>query len=302
MTQRNHVWIEAALSRPAQRITVRVGQGQVACSVWFQNTGLERPGVLLIHGNGASRDWWDAVAPGIREASRVVALDLSGHGDSRWLPEYEFDDWMDDVLAVMDEFFGSKPVILVGHSMGGLISLLTAWRHAERVSQIIALDTPLRKYTPEQLAKRRGISTRPMRRYQDRTEALKSFKTVPETLDAPALLWSHIAERSFFCDSEEYVRKLDPKIYARQTKREVFLRAWPEGTILIRAQYGLIDSPMADEIARCLGPTGVMRTMPEVGHNLLLEEPAALAMMIDSAIVRGSNCPLGNSAVDNYSN
>ncbi|WP_141578996.1 alpha/beta fold hydrolase [Actinomadura sp. WMMA1423] len=85
--------------------------------------------VLLLHGLGGTLLHWDAVAPLLTDAHRVVAMDLRGHGlsgDGPW-------DWeavLDDVQAVIGHFNLEAPV-LVGHSLGGMIAVRWALRHPD---------------------------------------------------------------------------------------------------------------------------------------------------------------------------
>ncbi|QFG20732.1 alpha/beta fold hydrolase [Actinomadura sp. WMMB 499] len=85
--------------------------------------------VLLLHGLGGTLLHWDAVAPLLTGAHRVVAMDLRGHGlsgDGPW-------DWeavLDDVQAVIDHFGLGAPLV-VGHSLGGMIAVRWALRHPD---------------------------------------------------------------------------------------------------------------------------------------------------------------------------
>ncbi|MGW2310726.1 alpha/beta fold hydrolase [Actinomadura luteofluorescens] len=85
--------------------------------------------VLLLHGLGGTLLHWDAVAPLLTGAHRVVAMDLRGHGlsgDGPW-------DWeavLDDVQAVSDRLNLDAPLV-VGHSLGGMVAVRWALRHPD---------------------------------------------------------------------------------------------------------------------------------------------------------------------------
>jgi pimeloyl-ACP methyl ester carboxylesterase len=71
----------------------------------------------------------------------VVAPDLRGHGDSGWATgsSYSLADHVYDLTnLVKSEGFG--PVAIVGHSMGGMVSLTYAGAFPERVSKLVVLD------------------------------------------------------------------------------------------------------------------------------------------------------------------
>src|SRR5688572_28070678 len=84
------------------------------------------PGVVLVHGGAAHARWWSFLAPLLSRRYYVVALDLSGHGESGRRPNYPRRIWADEVLGVIDATKFVGPPIVVGHSMGGLVSIITA--------------------------------------------------------------------------------------------------------------------------------------------------------------------------------
>ncbi|GGQ18102.1 pimeloyl-ACP methyl ester carboxylesterase [Actinomadura coerulea] len=85
--------------------------------------------VLLLHGLGGTLLHWDAVAPLLTGAHRVVAMDLRGHGLSGDGP-WEWEAVLDDVQAVVDHFGLTAPLV-VGHSLGGMVAVRWALRHPD---------------------------------------------------------------------------------------------------------------------------------------------------------------------------
>lgn len=98
------------------------------------------PTVVLVHGLGGSHLNWDLFAPLIRPHARVLALDLPGFGRSE--PGGRRTTVQDNV-EVLDRFLtevAGTPVILVGNSMGGMISILETDRAPQKVSGLVLLD------------------------------------------------------------------------------------------------------------------------------------------------------------------
>lgn len=94
--------------------------------------------VLFLHGGGQSRSAWRCAARALANKGYYgVTLDLRGHGDSDWAPDgnYAFDRYVGDLVAIIDRL--DQPAILVGASLGGHISLITA---AERPDLVRALS------------------------------------------------------------------------------------------------------------------------------------------------------------------
>lgn len=98
------------------------------------------PTIVLVHGLGGSHLNWDLFAPLIRDRARVLALDLPGFGRSE--PGGRRTTVQDNV-EVLDRFLtevAGTPVVLVGNSMGGMISILETGRSPEQVSGLVLLD------------------------------------------------------------------------------------------------------------------------------------------------------------------
>lgn len=93
--------------------------------------------MVLTHGFGDTSATWDALAPRLADRSRVVRWDLRGHGRSGRAERYHPDDGVDDLRRVVDE--AGPPVTLVGHSLGGFLSLRLALRHPELVAALVLI-------------------------------------------------------------------------------------------------------------------------------------------------------------------
>jgi pimeloyl-ACP methyl ester carboxylesterase len=86
----------------------------------------QRRTFVLVHGLGGSLLSWLAVAPGLARHGRVLALDLPGFGRSERVGRRSrVSDLRATVSRFVDEVAGA-PVVLVGNSMGGGISMLEA--------------------------------------------------------------------------------------------------------------------------------------------------------------------------------
>ncbi|HYD69100.1 acetoin dehydrogenase dihydrolipoyllysine-residue acetyltransferase subunit [Azospirillum sp.] len=89
--------------------------------------------VLLVHGFGGDLDNWLFTIDALAEGATVYALDLPGHGQStKALPDPSLPGLSGTVLAFMDAV-GIPAAHLVGHSMGGAVSMRTALDAPERV-------------------------------------------------------------------------------------------------------------------------------------------------------------------------
>jgi pimeloyl-ACP methyl ester carboxylesterase len=98
--------------------------------------------VVLVHGLGHEAGTWGAVATGLAGDHRLLVPDLPGHGESG--PEdgpLSLADEVEGLATVLDREAGETPVVLVGNSMGGWVSLLYALEHPERVERLVLVST-----------------------------------------------------------------------------------------------------------------------------------------------------------------
>jgi pimeloyl-ACP methyl ester carboxylesterase len=101
------------------------------------------PLLVCVHGLGGSVINWAAVAPALAQTCRVVALDLAGFGRTRSRGRPTTVHANQELLhRFLTEVTGS-PVVLVGNSMGGLISVLQTAAHPETVAGLVLIDPAL---------------------------------------------------------------------------------------------------------------------------------------------------------------
>lgn len=93
------------------------------------------PVVVLVHGWLCTTRVWDAVVPALADVAHVVAYDQPGHGRTPSPPGgYDLDLLGDGLLAVVEAEAERAPVVLVGHSLGGMTVMNALRRHRERLT------------------------------------------------------------------------------------------------------------------------------------------------------------------------
>lgn len=103
--------------------------------------GKGEPAIVFIHCWCCDKGYWKDQIPYFAKNHKVVAIDLAGHGDSGLgRADWTVASFASDVAAVV-EALDLKKVILVGHSMGGPVSLETARLLPKRVIGVIGVDT-----------------------------------------------------------------------------------------------------------------------------------------------------------------
>ncbi len=101
------------------------------------------PLIVCVHGLGGSGLNWAAIAPLLTRRCRLIAPDLAGHGLTQSLGRGANVAANRDLLHRFIKSVATGPVILMGNSMGGMISLLEASADPDAVAGLILLDPAL---------------------------------------------------------------------------------------------------------------------------------------------------------------
>ena len=124
-------------------------------AIRYRVTGQGSPAVVLIHCWLCDQHLWDAVVPVLAREHSVVTLDLAGHGGSGVAREaWTIEAFGSDAKAVVDGL-GLDRVILVGHSMGGLVAVETARLMPAKLAGLVPVDILLNaeeEMKPEEVA------------------------------------------------------------------------------------------------------------------------------------------------------
>ena len=257
------------------------------------NSGL--PVLCLAGLTRNSRDFEDVCAR-LGERYRVLALDLRGRGFSDWDPNwrnYNPQTYADDVLGLLDEL-GIPRIVLLGTSLGGLISTLLSYNHPERVAAVMLNDVGP-EIAPEGLARIKGYVglLGPVTDWDEAVEQTKLINAIAWP-DLPEDYWQRIARR-LYREDEAGVPRLDMDPMIGEAARKVgatLTDPWVlfEGLADIPAMvlHGeLSDILTMDIVERMLAKKPDLEhvLVPGVGHVPLLDEPAAEAA-IDAFLER----------------
>ncbi len=267
-------WFEAAVAAPHERATVEVDGVSVEWLGWGE---AGRPGLLLLHGNGANADWWRFTAPLVADAGfRVAALSWSGMGNSGHRPRYTTETFLAEALAAADAAGLGPRFAVAGHSFGGVPAAALAAFHADRVARAIIIDTPF-----AMLADRRPPRgpARPHRVYPDLEMALARFRFAPVQPSPNLWITDFIARTSLSEVEGGWTWKFDPYLWDhfRFGDANAWLAGaqapldyvWGEQSVLVQA--GVVGK------IRAMAPAGTRFVgIPEAHHHVMADQPLAL--------------------------
>jgi pimeloyl-ACP methyl ester carboxylesterase len=110
-------------------------------AIKYEVVGKGEPTLVFVHCWTCDRGDWDQQVAHFAKRHRVVRLDLAGHGESgRGRRDYTVEVFGADVAAVVGQL-DLRRMVLIGHSMGGPVSVEAAKSLGERVVGVVGIDT-----------------------------------------------------------------------------------------------------------------------------------------------------------------
>ncbi len=246
--------------------------------------------LVFVHGFANDAHVWDDVAPAVATHYRVLCPDMRGHGDSGRDSQaaYDPDSMTGDLECVLDAL-GVERLVLVGHSMGGGVSIRYAGRHPEKMAGLVIVDTA--PETDRRGALRIGLDMQQSSHSYDsiadyeRLLARQYPVTPAGTLSRLARVWLRQREDGRF------ELKLDPNLMKRHASGSVSQadeRARDEAkklqwlaleqlscpALVIRgAASDILDPETADKMVDEVIPNAKLAVIPRAGHSVMLDNP-----------------------------
>ncbi len=235
----------------------------------------KKPPLVCVHGAGASSVMWMDTVRRLAPRRRVVAPDLPGHGQSdRWHPPAEVSVAMyRDAIGTVCANLKIERVVLVGHSLGGLVALACAAAWPERVAGVAIVCA--------------GAKLPVAPRLFERLE--KDFSHVPEWLAKVAFSPStprEIVDRwqGLLLTADQEISIADFRAVERFDGRSLAPRVKGPALILGGEDDLLTPPSLSRELAGAI-PGAQLTLVPRAGHMLMLEQPEAWFSTLDEFLV-----------------
>ena len=268
-------WFRDALATPYADRTVEVE----GCAIHYLEWGdPSKPGVVLIHGGAAHAHWWTFIAPQLARHYHVVALDMSGHGDSGRREEYPREIWAKEAMAVAADAALIGAPVLVGHSLGGMVSVVAASLYGDRLAGAIIVDSPIRAPDPESQEGAQGRMFRNPKTYPDVATAMQHFRLMPPQPCENRFILDYVARQSLHQVAGGWTWKFDPKVFIRFSLRPMneYLADARCRVGVLRAELSdLVPPEIGEYIYELLDRNAPIVEIPQAHHHLILDQPLA---------------------------
>jgi pimeloyl-ACP methyl ester carboxylesterase len=244
---------------------------------------------MLLHGLGDGWFVWEQFAGQLANQSRVLAVDLRGHGDSSWSRsgDYSFDAFAWDILALCERL-KLRHITLVGHSAGAGVALRVAERRPDLVRALVLVDFGPLVNRPDE----RVSSTmcerfdRAARVYASASEYVQALRTAhPFVYESLLARIAHFSLR-LRADGRSMELKRDPAVtgFFEACRRTgdasslwYLLAQTMCPTLLVRGEVsGLLPADVAEKMVSTL-PQGHYVEVSFAAHSVMLDNPEDFA-------------------------
>ncbi len=270
-------WFEQTVAVAPEIAHVSAAGARIRYLRWGQRS---RPGLLLVHGNAAHAEWWSFIAPFLASDYNVAALDLSGMGDSAHRAHYSMELFVEEQLAVMDAtgmFDHEEPPVIVAHSFGGFITMLTGALHGDKLAGTVIVDSPV--HPPGRPHGPPHRELRPHRIYPTLERALARFRLAPEQPCENDYIVDYVARRSLKQVEGGWTWKFDPALWASRFSigdTAERLRATKCRIAVMRGEMSiLMPHEVGEYMFNLLGRAAPMIEIPQARHHVMLDQPLA---------------------------
>lgn len=277
-------WFEKALATPYEEHFVEVRGARIRYLTWGNR---DNPGLLFVHGGLANADWWRFIAPFFCEHYFVAALDLSGHGDSDHRPDYFGQPWDEEVRTVRNVAGFKEAPILVGHSMGGMISVVVTGNDSSPWKAMAVVDSPVHHGVQKEDKPEDHILK--LKYYESEAVAISRYRLLPEQPVENDYIVEFLARTSMKQTERGFCWKFDPLMFSKLDRVSVneYTGRIKLPWILIRGEHSTIAKPHIRQKMDDMGLQHVpVITIPDANHQLTVDQPlafvAALRMWLEA--------------------
>ncbi|ELY39021.1 alpha/beta fold hydrolase [Natronorubrum tibetense] len=245
--------------------------------VYYEVSGPEdATAVVFTHGFALDRETWREQTATLSESYRVLSWDLPGCGDAAAVSDpVRFEAAARKLLGILDEE-GIDQAVLVGQSMGSLLSQYIAYHHPDRVQALVHVGGfPLHKGFSERTIKVMGLHVRALKRMPEQLLYDVFGRFVAHTPDAQAY-----ARRASACTGKENMVSLERSLLEDMDEGIPELTELPQLVVVGEHEYLLLRKKATEWNDRL--PNSGYKAVPDAGHIANHDNPTAFTEILSS--------------------
>lgn len=249
--------------------------------------------IICLHGLTSNSAHWEHFCRKLSANCHIFALDQRGHGDSEWAADgYDAEKYVSDLSAFIT-YLDMDSVVLVGHSLGGLVSMRCASLYPDRIAKIVVVDmspAPRQDFVKEMYDKNYP------REFENLDSAVK-WASSSYGWARDDVLAEDFAKRFRRNRNGQWVWKADPNTWGLgyhlsvKEHAEEYWHSFTEISCPILAIRGLDSGLVNDEMKnkmQALNSGCQWKDIKEAGHNVLADQPDKLLKAVTPFLGRSN--------------
>ena len=231
--------------------------------------------LIILHGLFGSSDNWQTLAKKFAEEYQVFTVDLRNHGRSFHHDEFNYDVMMHDVEDLINDI-GLEKVSLMGHSMGGKLSMNYTLNHPEKVENLIVVDIAPRRYQVLHDGIIKALKSLDLSKFKKREEVDDELRDHLQNFSVRQFLLKNLVRNS----NEGFSWKINLNVIDENIHNLVVEisaeKPYNGNTLFIAGAKSDYIRPVDEEQILELFPLAKIKYLPDTGHWVHSQAPDLL--------------------------